>query len=84
MLALVTIMKSWKINGYKEIPAEPSSTSLPQWWDKPRGPKALPKPESQMIFFPDQGSSTEKESLSWQTLITTDTHHHINATYYFF
>lgn len=70
VLALVTVMKSWKINGYKEIPAEPSSTTLPQWWDKPRGQKVLPKPESQMIFF--------------QTLITTNTHHHINATYFFF
>ena len=42
------IIESWKIN--KEILAEQSSTSLSQELDKPRGPKVLPEPVSQMIF----------------------------------
>ncbi|XP_056016049.1 uncharacterized protein LOC130053235 [Ostrea edulis] len=33
------MIESWKMRGYRDIPTEPSSTSLPQQWDKPRGPK---------------------------------------------
>lgn len=48
--ALIMISETWKINGFKEVPAEPASTSLPQQLDKPRGPKVLPEPVSQMVI----------------------------------
>ena len=38
VLALIVMIESWK-NKYKEVPAEALSNSLPQQWDKPRGPK---------------------------------------------
>jgi hypothetical protein len=44
------MIESWKLCGYTDIPAEPSSTSLPQQWDKPRGPKILPEPVSQIVI----------------------------------
>lgn len=50
VLAVVKALEQWKISGYKEIPAEPSSTSLPQQWDKPRGEKIKAQPVSKMII----------------------------------
>lgn len=50
VLAVVNALEQWKISGYKEIPAEPSSTSLPQQWDKPRGEKIKAEPVSKMII----------------------------------
>jgi hypothetical protein len=44
------MIEQWKIAGYKDVPAFASSTSLPQQWDKPRGPKIKPEPVSHMIF----------------------------------
>ncbi|XP_062596311.1 uncharacterized protein LOC134257729 [Saccostrea cucullata] len=39
VLAVVNALEQWKISGYKKVPSEISSTSLPQQWDKPRGDK---------------------------------------------
>lgn len=50
VLALIITTETWKINKSKEVPAEPASTSLPHQCDKPRGPKVLPEPVSQMII----------------------------------
>ena len=44
------MIEQWKILGYKAVPSQPSSTSLPQQWDKPRGPKSKAEPVSQMII----------------------------------
>jgi len=44
------MVESMKLCGYKEVPAEPSSTSLPQQWDKPRGPKILPESVGSMVI----------------------------------
>ncbi|KAH3724580.1 uncharacterized protein LOC127853544 isoform X1 [Dreissena polymorpha] len=49
-LAVVSAIEQWKIAGYKEVPALLSSTSIPQQWDKPRGPKVKAEPASYMIF----------------------------------
>uniref|UniRef100_A0A8W8MF45 Uncharacterized protein n=1 Tax=Magallana gigas TaxID=29159 RepID=A0A8W8MF45_MAGGI len=51
VLAVVNALEQWKISGYKEIPSEPSSTSLPQQWDKPRrGGGIKAEPVSKMII----------------------------------
>ncbi|XP_046558783.1 uncharacterized protein LOC124267828 [Haliotis rubra] len=50
VLALVLILEGWKISGYQAIPSQPSSTSLPQQWDKPRGPKIESEAVSQIII----------------------------------
>ncbi|XP_063410321.1 uncharacterized protein LOC134693427 [Mytilus trossulus] len=44
------MIEQWKILGYKAVPSQPSSTSLPQQWDKPRGPKIKAEPVSQMVI----------------------------------
>ena len=64
------IIESWKIN--KEILAEQSSTSLSQELDKPRGPKVLPEPVSQMIF--SRPGNTNRKSQLWQNIMTTGTY----------
>ncbi|VDI42283.1 Hypothetical predicted protein [Mytilus galloprovincialis] len=50
VLTVVMMIEQWKILGYKAVPSQPSSTSLPQQWDKPRGPKIKAEPVSQMII----------------------------------
>ncbi|XP_061190839.1 uncharacterized protein LOC133198955 [Saccostrea echinata] len=50
VLAVINILEQWKISGYKEVPSEISSTSLPQQWDKPRGEKIKAEPVSTMII----------------------------------
>ncbi|XP_022312022.2 uncharacterized protein LOC111117245 [Crassostrea virginica] len=50
ILAVILTIEQWKIAGLMEIPSHPSSTSLPQQWDKPRGPKICSEPVSQMII----------------------------------
>ncbi|XP_046545626.1 uncharacterized protein LOC124255759, partial [Haliotis rubra] len=50
VLALVLILEGWKISGYQAIPSQPSSTSLPQQWDKPMGPEIESEAVSQIII----------------------------------
>ena len=50
VLAVIVTLEEWKVGGYKDVPAQPSSTSLPQQWDKPRGAKIKAEPVSQMII----------------------------------
>lgn len=49
-LAVVNALEQWKISVYKAIPSEPSSTSLPQQWDRPRGEKIKAESVSKMII----------------------------------
>ncbi|KAK6191227.1 hypothetical protein SNE40_002963 [Patella caerulea] len=46
VLAIIIMIEEWKIAGYKDVPSQPSSASLPQQWDKPRGSKIEPDPVS--------------------------------------
>lgn len=50
ILAVLNSLEQWKISAYNEIPAEPSSTSLPKQWEKPRGEKIKAEPVSKMII----------------------------------
>lgn len=50
VLAVINLLEQWKISCYKEVPSEPSSTSLTQQWDKPRGEKIKAEPVSRMII----------------------------------
>ncbi|KAL3887317.1 hypothetical protein ACJMK2_027259 [Sinanodonta woodiana] len=43
-------LKDWILEGFKDIPAQPSCTSLPQQWDKPRGGKIKAEPVSTMVI----------------------------------
>ncbi|KAJ8321261.1 hypothetical protein KUTeg_001119 [Tegillarca granosa] len=47
--ATIMTLATWLLEGYREVPAEQSSTSMPQIWDKPRGPKVKPEPVSQRL-----------------------------------
>ncbi|KAJ8310075.1 hypothetical protein KUTeg_011940 [Tegillarca granosa] len=49
LLATIMTLATWFLEGYREVQAEQSSTSMPQIWDKPRGPKVKPEPVSQLI-----------------------------------
>ncbi|KAL4218843.1 hypothetical protein ACF0H5_021431 [Mactra antiquata] len=48
VLAVIMTVTDWVLEGFKEVPAQPACTSLPQQWDKPRGQKILPDPVSTM------------------------------------
>ncbi|KAL4225003.1 hypothetical protein ACF0H5_015698 [Mactra antiquata] len=50
VLAVIMTVTDWVLEGFKEVPAQPACTSLPQQWDKPRGQKILPEPVSTMVI----------------------------------
>ena len=49
-MAVVLKLTDWILEGLVDIPSQPSCTSTPQDWDKPRGKKILPEPVSTMII----------------------------------
>jgi len=44
------MIETMTLCGFNEVSAEPSSTSLPQQWDKPRDPKILPESVESMVI----------------------------------
>ncbi|KAJ8313308.1 hypothetical protein KUTeg_009094 [Tegillarca granosa] len=63
ILAVLMTLQNWILDGYKEVPAEQSCTSLPQSWDKPRGSKIHPEPVSQMVICKPVNVSRKRKPL---------------------
>ena len=64
VLAVIMTVTDWVLEGYKEVPAQPSCTSLPQQWDKPRGQKICPEPVSTMVIAKPGNLKRKRKPLS--------------------
>ena len=50
VLAVVLKLTDWILDGLTEVPSQPSCTSLPSRWEKPRGMKIKAEPVSSMVL----------------------------------
>ncbi|KAH3826971.1 hypothetical protein DPMN_128903 [Dreissena polymorpha] len=50
LLAVVLKLTDWILDDLTDVPSQPSSTSCPQQWDKPRGSKIKAEPVSTMVL----------------------------------
>ena len=51
------------MDGLKEVPIQPSCTSMPQSWDKPRGTKIAPEPVCTMVISKPGNTNRKKRPL---------------------
>ncbi|KAJ8310184.1 LOW QUALITY PROTEIN: hypothetical protein KUTeg_012049, partial [Tegillarca granosa] len=63
LLSVVMTLQNWILEGYKEVPANPSCTSLPQQWDKPRGEKVKGEPVTQMVIVKPINTNRKRKPL---------------------
>jgi hypothetical protein len=57
-------LADWLIEGLEDVPIQPACTTLPQQWDKPRGPKIQPEPVSTMVIAKPGNANRKRKPLT--------------------